>query len=35
MVSIDSKFGDAEFTDIFTLVKDGDWKIVSMVYHTK
>lgn len=36
MVAIDSKFGDACFTDMFTLVKDGyDWKIVSKVYHAK
>lgn len=36
MVAIDSKFGDACYTDMFTLVKDGDdWKIVSKVYHTK
>lgn len=36
MVAIDSQFGNARFTDMFTLVKDGyDWKIVSKVYHTK
>lgn len=36
MVRIESKFGDAEFSDMFTLVKDGsDWKIVSKVYHVK
>lgn len=36
MVSIDSQFGDARFTDMFTLVKDNEeWKIVSKVYHTK
>lgn len=36
MVAIDSKFGEAKYTDMFTLVKDGnDWKIVSKVYHTK
>lgn len=35
-VSIDSKFGDAKFDDMFTLVKDGnEWKIVSKVYHLK
>ena len=35
-VAIDSKFGDAKFDDMFTLVKDGgDWKIVSKVYHLK
>lgn len=36
VVSIDSKFGDTKFDDMFTLVKDGnDWKIVSKVYHIK
>lgn len=36
VVSIDSKFGDAKFDDMFTLVKDGNaWKIVSKVYHVK
>lgn len=36
VVSIDSKFGDVKFDDMFTLVKDGnDWKIVSKVYHIK
>lgn len=36
MVRIESKFGDNEFSDMFTLVKDGDdWKIVSKVYHVK
>lgn len=36
MVRIESKFGEAEFSDMFTLVKDGsDWKIVSKVYHVK
>lgn len=36
MVRIESKFGDIEFSDMFTLVKDGpDWKIVSKVYHNK
>lgn len=36
MVALDSQFGDAKYTDMFTLVKDGaDWKIVSKVYHTK
>ena len=36
VVSIDSKFGDTSFDDMFTLVKDGDdWKIVSKVYHIK
>ena len=36
MVAIDSQFGDARYTDMFTLVKDSDgWKIVSKIYHTK
>ena len=36
VVSIDSKFGDTGFDDMFTLVKDGnDWKIVSKVFHVK
>lgn len=36
MVRIESKFGESEFSDMFTLVKDGtDWKIVSKVYHVK
>ncbi|WP_305156490.1 nuclear transport factor 2 family protein [uncultured Muribaculum sp.] len=36
MVAIDSQFGDASYTDMFTLVKDSDgWKIVSKVYHAK
>lgn len=36
VVSIDSKFGDIGFDDMFTLVKDGDgWKIVSKVFHVK
>lgn len=36
MVAIDSQFGEAKYTDMFALVKDGDdWKIVSKVYHTK
>jgi len=36
MVAIDSQFGDAKYTDMFTLVKDSDgWKIVSKIYHTK
>ena len=34
IVSIDSKFGETRFADMFTLVKDGDdWKIISKVYH--
>ena len=36
IVSIDSKFGDTRFADMFTLVKDGDdWKIISKIYHVK
>lgn len=36
IVSIDSKFGDARFDDMFTLIKDGnDWKIVSKVFRVK
>ena len=36
MVRIESKFGENEFSDMFTLVKDGvNWKIVSKVYHNK
>lgn len=36
MVAIDSQFGDARYTDMFTLVKDGDdWKIISKVYHAR
>lgn len=36
IVSIDSKFGETRFADMFTLVKDGnDWKIISKVYHVK
>lgn len=36
IVSIDSKFGDVGFDDMFSLVKDGDnWKIVSKVFQVK
>ena len=36
IVRIDSQFGDTEFADMFTLVKDGDnWKIISKIYHVK
>ena len=36
IVSIDSKFGDVRFDDMFTLGKDGtDWKIISKIYHVK
>lgn len=35
-VRLESDFDGARFTDMFTLVKDGqDWKIVSKVYHVK
>lgn len=34
VVSIDSKFGETRFADMFTLGKDGnDWRIISKVYH--
>lgn len=33
MVRIESQFGEAKFTDMFALVKDGDsWKIVSKIF---
>lgn len=36
VVAIDSKFGETSYTDMFTLVKDGDdWKIISKIYHVK
>lgn len=36
MARVESVFGDARFTDMFTLVRDGEnWKIVSKVYHLK
>lgn len=36
MVRIESKFADAEFSDIFTLAKEGDdWKIVSKIFTVK
>ena len=36
IVRIESKFGEAEFSDMFSMVKDGnDWKIVSKIYHLK
>ena len=36
VVSIDSKFGEAEFVDMFSLIKVGDdWKIVSKIFHAK
>lgn len=35
-VRVESRFDDASFTDMFSLVKDGpDWKIVSKIYHLK
>ena len=36
MVRIESVFGDAQFTDMFALVKSGaDWKIVSKIFTVK
>ena len=36
MVRIESVFGEAAFTDMFTLVKEGfDWKIVSKIFQVK
>lgn len=36
MVSIESKFGDAKFTDMFALLKEGNnWKIVSKIFHVQ
>lgn len=36
MARVESAFDDARFTDMFTLVKDGEnWKIVSKIYHLK
>ncbi len=36
VVRIESNFGEAKYSDMFTLVKDGDdWKILSKVYHKK
>lgn len=36
MVRIESVFGEAKFTDMFTLVKDrSDWRIISKVYNVK
>lgn len=35
-VRLESDFDGARFTDMFTLVKDGnDWKIISKVYNVK
>jgi hypothetical protein len=34
IVRIEAQFGQAKYTDMFTMVKDGDnWKIISKVYH--
>ena len=36
IVSVDTQFGDAKYTDMFALVRDGDeWKIVAKVYHVR
>ncbi|MDE5786075.1 MAG: nuclear transport factor 2 family protein [Duncaniella sp.] len=36
MIRIESVFGNAEFSDMFALVKDGDdWKIVSKIFQAK
>lgn len=36
IVRIESVFGDTEFADMFSMVKDGDdWKIISKIYHVK
>ena len=36
IVSVDTQFGDAKYTDMFSLVRNGDeWKIVAKVYHVK
>lgn len=36
IVRIESQFGDAKYTDMFSLVKDGgEWKIISKIYHVK
>ncbi len=36
MVRIESVFGDAKFSDIFTLAKtNGEWKIVSKIFTVK
>ena len=36
IVSVDTQFGDAKYTDMFALVRDGDdWKIVAKIYHVK
>ena len=36
IVSVDTQFGAAKFTDMFALVRNGDeWKIVAKIYHVK
>ncbi|MBD5218150.1 MAG: nuclear transport factor 2 family protein [Bacteroidales bacterium] len=36
IVRIESIFGSTEFSDMFTLAKDGEnWKIISKVFHVK
>lgn len=36
MVRIESVFGEAQFTDMFTLAREsGEWKIVSKIYSVK
>ena len=36
IVSVDTQFGAAKFTDMFALVRNGnEWKIVAKVYHVK
>ena len=36
VVSVDTQFGDAKYTDMFSLVRNGDeWKIVAKIYHVK
>lgn len=36
VVRIESQFGEARYTDMFSLVKDREgWKIVSKIYHVK
>ena len=36
IVSVDTQFGAAKFTDMFALVRNGnEWKIVAKVYHVR
>lgn len=36
IISLNSQFAETKYTDMFTLVKDGDeWKIVGKVYRKK